>query len=102
MGFTRLSSLGVVAVKGRWATMMNGAMQAAIATKSRQEAAGAAPHAAGSAKGKAALVKNKEALAKALAGLPASAKPRLPGSRSIPVSATANKARLDALLVDND
>lgn len=101
MGFTRLSSSGVVAVKGHWATMLHGATQAAISAKTRQEAS-APRRAAGAGHGKATLAKNKEALAKALANIPASTAPHASNSEVTPANATANRARLNALLADND
>lgn len=99
MGFTRLSSTGVIAAKGRWATMMHGAMQAAITSQARQEAA--APRAAGSANGKASLTKNKATLAEALANTPANNAACASGSRTTPQNSTTNRARLGAVLADN-
>ena len=102
MGFTRLDSSGVVATKGRWATMFSGALQAAVTAQARQDVAAAAHRAAGSAKGKAALAKNKAALAKALANIPANTAPRASGTRAAPANSNTNRARLNALLADND
>jgi len=99
MGFTRLSSAGVIAAKGRWATMMHGAVQAAITAQARQEAA--ASRAAGSANGKASLARNKATLAEALANISANNASCASGSRSTPQNSTANRVRLGDVLADN-
>jgi len=101
MGFTRLDSSGVVATKGRWAAMYSGALLASISAQAKQGTL-AAPRAAGSANGKATLARNKEALAKALANIPASRAPHASSPRVTPANTTANRARLNALLADND
>jgi hypothetical protein len=97
MDFRLIAASGSLG-RGRWGAMM----QSAIAAKMRQDAAGAKPRAAGSGNGKATLAKNKEALAKALANIPASRAPHASSSKVTPANATANRARLNALLADND
>lgn len=99
MGFTRLSSVSVIAAKGRWATMMHGALQAATTAHARHEAV--APRAAGSANGKASLAKNKATLAAALANTQANNVARASGSRATPQNSTTNRACLAAVLADN-
>lgn len=101
MGFTRLDSSGIVATKGRWAAMYSGALLASISAQTKQRAL-AAPRAAGSANGKATLAKNKETLAKVLANIPANTATRASGTRATPSNSTTNRARLNALLADND
>jgi hypothetical protein len=98
MVFTRLTAVGGTAAKGRWGMLI----EASVNAKMRQVAATAAQRVAGAGNGKATLSKNKEALAKALANIPASRAPHASSPKATPANATANKARLDALLADKD